>query len=80
MQVYAGVPEGRVKRPARWLAGFAAVDAEPGEELTVRIPVTARTLEHWDGAGWTVEPGRFRLGAGPSSAAQPVDTYVEVRD
>ena len=30
--------------------------------------------------GWTVEPGRFRLGAGPSSAALPVDTYVEVRD
>ena len=79
VQVYAGVPEGRVERPARWLAGFATVDAEPGEELTVRIPVGARTLEHWDG-GWTVEPGRFRLGAGPSSAALPVDTYVEVRD
>ena len=80
VQVYAGVPEGRVERPARWLAGFATVDAEPGEELTVRIPVRARALEHWDGGGWTVEPGRFRLGAGPSSAALPVDTYVEVRD
>ena len=79
VQVYAGVPEGRVERPARWLVGFATVDAEPGEELTVRIPVRARALEHWVG-GWTVEPGRFRLGAGPSSAALPVDTYVAVRD
>ena len=79
VQVYAGVPEGGVERPVRWLAGFATVDAEPGEELTVRIAVTARALEHWDG-GWTVEPGQFRLGAGPSSAALPVDTYVEVRD
>jgi beta-glucosidase len=78
VQVYAARPDGAVERPPRWLAGFATVDAEPGEEITVRTTVRARSLEHWDG-GWTVEPGRFRLGAGPSSAAQPVTTEVEVR-
>jgi beta-glucosidase len=78
VQIYAARPDGVVERPPRWLAGFATVDAEPGEEVTVRATVRARALEHWDG-GWTAEPGRFRLGAGPSSAAQPVTTSVEVR-
>jgi beta-glucosidase len=79
VQVYAGRPDGSVERPERWLAGFATVDGEPGEELTVRVPIGARAFEHWDG-GWTVEPGRFTLAAGPSSAAQPVGTNVEVRN
>ena len=78
VQVYAARPDGAVERPPRWLAGFAVVDAEPGDEVTVRVPIAARSLEHWDG-GWTVEPGRFELAAGPSSAAQPVTTEVEVR-
>ncbi|MGZ8647329.1 MAG: beta-glucosidase [Solirubrobacteraceae bacterium] len=78
VQVYASRLDGTVERPARWLAGFTTVDGEPGEELTVRVPVRARALEHWDG-GWTVEPGRFTLAAGPSSAAQPVATDVGVR-
>ena len=78
VQVYAARPDGAVERPPRWLVGFATVDAEPGDEVTVRTPVRARSLEHWDG-GWTVEPGRFQLAAGPSSAAQPVTTEVEVR-
>ena len=47
-------------------------------ESAVRTPVRARSLEHWNGS-WTVEPGRFQLAAGPSSAAQPVTTEVEVR-
>ena len=78
VQVYADRPDGAVERPPRWLAGFAVVDAEPGDEVTVRITVAARSLEHWNG-GWTVEPGRFGLAAGPSAAAQPVRTEVEVR-
>ncbi|HEX2411223.1 MAG TPA: glycoside hydrolase family 3 C-terminal domain-containing protein [Solirubrobacteraceae bacterium] len=79
VQVYASRPEGSVERPVRWLAGFATVDGDPGDELSVRLRVRARALEHWDGR-WTVEPGSFRLAAGPSAVAQPVATYVEVRD
>jgi beta-glucosidase len=79
VQIYASRPEGAVERPVRWLAGFAPVDADAGEEVTVSVPVRARALEHWDG-GWVVEPGGFRLAAGPSSADQPVATDVGVRD
>jgi beta-glucosidase len=64
VQVYAARPDSAVERPARWLAGFAAVEAGPGETVTAEIAVG---VAHWDGA-WTVEPGAFELAAGRSSA------------
>ena len=58
-----------VERPPRWLVGFAAVDADAGEEVTVEIAVPARTLAHWDegGRAFVVEPGDYELAAGRSS-------------
>ena len=55
-----------IERAPRWLAGFAAVEAEPGEEVAVDVAVR---LEHWDVAAgaWAVEPGDFTLRAGRSS-------------
>jgi beta-glucosidase len=64
-----------VERPARWLVAFAAVTADPGEEVVVELPIPARAFEHWDG-GWTVEPGEFLLAAGPSSAVLPLSAPV----
>ena len=80
VQLYAGRAGGAVERPVRWLAGFAVVDAEPGEEVTAVVRVAARALEHWDAeAGcWTVEPGAFTLAAGSSSAVLPVSTGLRV--
>ena len=80
VQLYAGREGGAVERPVRWLAGFAVVDAEPGEEVTAVVRVAARALEHWDAeAGcWTVEPGAFTLAAGSSSAVLPVSTELRV--
>jgi len=68
VQVYASRPGSTVERPARWLAGFAAVTADPGQEVTVEVPVAGRALAHWDpGArAWAVEPGRYQLAVGPS--------------
>jgi beta-glucosidase len=66
VQVYASRPDSAVERPPRWLAGLAAVEAGPGEELTVTVAVRARAFAHWDG-GWTVEPGTYVLAAGRSS-------------
>jgi beta-glucosidase len=70
VQVYASRPDSAVERPVRWLAGFAAVDAEPGQETTTTVTIPARAFEHWDaigGNGWTVEAGAFRLDAGRST-------------
>ncbi|MFC0600918.1 beta-glucosidase [Streptomyces palmae] len=55
VQLYLAVPEGgdegaggaAVERPARRLAGFASVRAEPGDCAEVRIPVPARAAEYW---------------------------------
>jgi beta-glucosidase len=80
VQVYASRPDGAVERPARWLAGFAAVTADPGQERTVEVPVPARTLAHWDidAHAWTIEPGNFQLAAGRSYADQRLTTEIAV--
>jgi beta-glucosidase len=57
VQVYLSKPESKVGRPARWLAGFAVVEAEPGQEATVPICARDISLRHWTPQGWLVEPG-----------------------
>ncbi|MFF3371387.1 beta-glucosidase [Streptomyces sp. NPDC002680] len=80
VQVYAGRPGGGVERPVRWLAGFATVEAAAGEEAVVTVTVDARALRHWDteADGWAVEPGIYRLEAGPSSKTLPLTTDIAV--
>ena len=78
VQVYASRPDSAVERPAKWLAGFATADAEPGESVTVGILIPERAFQHWDGQGWATEPGSFVLAAGPSSASLPLTTRVEL--
>jgi len=69
VQVYASRPGGAVERPPRWLAGFAAAEAAPGEEAAVQIAVPPRAFAHWDelARAWAIEAGRFELAAGRSS-------------
>ncbi|MFF5303035.1 beta-glucosidase [Streptomyces sp. NPDC013161] len=80
VQVYAGRPGGAVERPLRWLAGFAAVEAGPGEEVVATVTVDARAFEHWDteAGGWAVEQGTFTLQAGPSSTNLPLAADIAV--
>jgi beta-glucosidase len=80
VQVYASRADSAVDRPVRWLVGFAAVLAEAGARATATIIVPPRAFEHWsvqDG-GWVLEPGRFELAAGSSSAALPTSTRIAV--
>ena len=46
----------------------------------MRIALPARSFAHWDAGagGWQVEPGTFRLSAGPSSAEQGLITELAV--
>jgi beta-glucosidase len=78
VQVYASRPGSAVERPAKWLAGFATVDADPGETVTVGILIPERAFQHWAGDGWSAEPGTFALAAGPSSASLPLTTAIEL--
>ena len=68
VQVYTDRPELR-------LAGFAGVEAEPGEQVEVEIAVPERALARWDG-GWVVEPGEYELSAGRSVTDLRVSTTI----
>jgi beta-glucosidase len=79
IQVYASrldPQDSAVERPVKWLAGFAAVDADPGETVQAGIIVPERAFQHWSATGWTTEPGPFQLAAGPSSASLPLAATV----
>jgi len=78
VQVYASRPGSAVERPAKWLAGFALVDADPGETVTASILIPERAFQHWTDQGWSTEPGPFVLSAGPSSASLPLTARVEL--
>ncbi|MEV7136424.1 glycoside hydrolase family 3 C-terminal domain-containing protein [Arthrobacter sp. NPDC093128] len=79
VQLYAERPISGIERPERWLVGFAVVHAEPGQSLTVDIPVAGRRLAHWDD-GWELEPGSFVLRAGASVADLSVAGTLFVPD
>jgi beta-glucosidase len=77
VQVYASRPDSAVARPARWLAGFAVVTAEPGETVEIPVDVHARALRHWvAGSGWAVEPGAVTLSVGSSAGRLLASTTV----
>ena len=77
VQVYAERAASTIERPVRWLVGFAAVTAAPGESVEARVSVPARRLAHWDGA-WVTEPGDYTLRAGASVVETPLSTVWSV--
>ncbi|MFF3753806.1 beta-glucosidase [Streptomyces sp. NPDC002018] len=68
VQIYLAPVEGTPERPARWLAGFATVEAGPGETVEVRIPLRRRAFEIWDeeAGAWSFVPGTYEVQAGRS--------------
>ncbi|MGW5763425.1 glycoside hydrolase family 3 C-terminal domain-containing protein [Streptomyces tendae] len=80
VQVYLARPASALDRPVRWLAGYAAVRARPGEAVTATVRVPARTLRHWSVAehAWRTEPGPCRVLAGRSAGDVPLVADLEV--
>ncbi|MEV4637639.1 glycoside hydrolase family 3 C-terminal domain-containing protein [Actinoplanes sp. NPDC049548] len=80
VQVYAG-PIGAgpadPERPARWLAGFTPVEAEPGESVTVRVPLPERTWQVWN-AEWRTVPGAYAVTAAHALDDPRLSASVEV--
>ncbi|MER5252123.1 glycoside hydrolase family 3 C-terminal domain-containing protein [Streptomyces sp. NPDC002855] len=78
VQVYLARPDSAVERPVRWLAGFTAVRAEPGETVTASVEVPARMLRHWDvrAGRWRTEAGVWRIHAGRSAGDLPLTATV----
>jgi beta-glucosidase len=81
VQVYLAGPGDRSDPadPVRVLAAFAAVRAAPGEAVTARLTIAARTFARYDEdlASWIWPGGQFRVHAGSSSRALPLSAVVQ---
>ncbi|QHY99610.1 Thermostable beta-glucosidase B [Streptomyces sp. S4.7] len=80
VQVYVARTDTAVDRPVRALAGYASVEADPGEEAVATVRLAARALSHWstDHGRWETEPGTFTLLAGSSAGELPLRTTLTV--
>jgi beta-glucosidase len=80
VQVYAASDGSDAVRPIRWLAGFAVIDAAPGESVTARIQISQRSFESWDTStsAWILPPGQYTLSAGRSSRDLLTDVVVGI--
>jgi beta-glucosidase len=78
VQAYLRRPDSAVERPALWLAGFAGIEADPGEEVHVSLSLVPRMFAHWAGPeGWVIEGGAFELLVGPSVAEHPLRAAID---
>jgi beta-glucosidase len=70
VQVYLADLEASVPRPPRELKGFAVVRLAPDEIVELTLTLDDRDLGYWDVArhSWRIEPGRFEIQVGHSSA------------
>lgn len=68
VQFYVNQPVASVSRPVRELKGFQKLALAPGETKRVHFILGVDQLRFWTDAGWTFEPGTFRVWIGPDSA------------
>lgn len=82
VQVYLARPSSTIDRPVRWLAGYHAVEAEPGELANITVHVPPSALRHWSAmdAAWRIESGPIDVLAGPHAGDLPLRTTTVVRD
>jgi len=79
-QVYVGDPSASVPRPVKELKAFARVALAPGESRHVALTLDRRSLAYWDVAShdWKVDPGKFVIYVGDSSADVPLKAEFTV--
>ncbi|MEV8476682.1 glycoside hydrolase family 3 C-terminal domain-containing protein [Streptomyces sp. NPDC051173] len=81
VQVYLAAPRGGgVERPARRLAGFASLEAEPGRTAEAAIALDPRAFDVWDetAAAWRRLPGTYTAEAGRGIADRRLTAPVRV--
>ena len=80
VQAYAAAPGHRLVVPQRCLVAHQRTRLEPGQATVVELEVPADALTVWDvtRGRFVVEPGRYELHAGPSSACLPLRAEVDV--
>ncbi|MBV2362841.1 beta-glucosidase [Streptomonospora nanhaiensis] len=68
------------ERPRRWLAGFAAVSAEPGGSAEAVVVLPPRAAQVWDTAAhaWRTVPGTYDVVVGRSAGDTRLTAPVEI--
>ncbi|MCM2394156.1 glycoside hydrolase family 3 protein [Streptomyces albipurpureus] len=81
VQIYlAPTSGGEVERPARWLAGFASVEAAAGSSVEVEIELPPRAFEIWDeqSNSWAHQGGFYQVQAAHALDDQRLTATLEV--
>ncbi|WP_137989479.1 beta-glucosidase family protein [Streptomyces vilmorinianum] len=80
VQIYLAPRTDTVERPARWLAGFASVEAAAGASAEVEIPLPRRAFEIWDEEknDWAFVPGAYEVRAAHSLTDARLTAALEV--
>ncbi|MFE7704534.1 beta-glucosidase [Streptomyces sp. NPDC057486] len=82
VQIYLAPTDDTAERPARRLAGFARVEAAPGESAEAVIELDRRAYEIWDEAAydWTLVPGTYEVQAARSLGDVRLTAATEVKE
>ncbi|POX53766.1 glycosyl hydrolase [Streptomyces sp. Ru71] len=80
VQLYLAPTEPGAGRPARWLAGFAGVEAGPGEVAEAVVELPRRAFEIWDETtnSWSFVKGSYEIQAGRSIADRRIAVTINV--
>ncbi len=78
VQLYLAPTTPDATRPPRWLAGFATVEAAPGETVEAVVELPCRAFETWDEAtnSWTYVNGSYEVEAARSIADRRVRATI----
>ncbi|GAA3485395.1 beta-glucosidase family protein [Streptomyces yanii] len=82
VQIYLAPTDDTAERPARRLAGFARVEAAPGESAEAVIELDRRAYEIWDETAydWTLVPGTYEVQAARSLGDVRLTAATEVKE
>ncbi|MFC9286426.1 glycoside hydrolase family 3 C-terminal domain-containing protein, partial [Streptomyces sp. NPDC057052] len=80
VQVYLAPTEPDAGRPVRWLAGFAGVEAGPGESAEAVVTLPRRAFEIWDETArqWSFVKGSYEIQVGRSLADRRITATINV--
>ncbi|MFF8727552.1 glycoside hydrolase family 3 protein [Streptomyces sp. NPDC015171] len=80
VQIYVSPAGPGPERPARRLAGFASVEAGPGESAEVTVELPRRAFEVWDetAKAWVCVKGSYEIAAGRSITDRRLTAPINV--
>ncbi|MFF0432309.1 glycoside hydrolase family 3 protein [Streptomyces sp. NPDC004327] len=80
VQIYLAPVADGARRPARWLAGLASVEAAAGESVEVTVELPARAFEIWDEEknDWTRVGGAYEVRAAHSLTDTRLTATLEI--